>query len=203
MYGYWWSHCSSNIRSISWRGCVFMSTTGGLQLDNSIILEIANKYTNSTNGEIPVIFCWVPSRIGIKGNGKADAAAKRTLKSHYITKWQQHWDDQIFNKLHSVKPVLGYWLSGNLKRREELVWSRAHIGHTYLTHKYLLSGEDPLFCISFHQTLKVEHIFLHCVEFNNIRKKCFNVSTLNERFSYINLKVVFQFLREAGLHKLF
>jgi len=81
----------------------------------------------------------VPSLIGIKGNGKADAAAKwalqlnttrnklphldfrHTLKSHYVTKWQQHWDDQIFNRLHSVKPVLGERLTGYLKRREELV----------------------------------------------------------------------------------
>jgi len=43
---------------------------GGLQLDNSIILEIANKYTDIT----------VPSHRDIKGNGKADAAAKWALQ---------------------------------------------------------------------------------------------------------------------------
>jgi len=109
----------------------------------------------------------------------------------------------MFNKLHSAKPVLGEWLTGNLKRREELVLTRAHIGHTYLTHKYLLAGEEPPFCISCHQILTVEHIFLHCVEFDDIRNRLFSVSTLNELFRDIHPKVIFQFLQEAGLYSLF
>ena len=73
-----------------------------------------------------------------------------------------------FKKLHFVRPLLGDWLTENLKRWEELV-SRAHIGYTYLTHKYVLAGESPQFCISCHQILAMEHLNLHCVEFNNIR----------------------------------
>lgn len=198
-----------------------LQAIGGLLLDNSIILDIINSYTNIVNGGKTVIFCWLPSHIGIEGNEKADAAAnlalqlnisrikiphsdfKHTIKAHYIQKWQQHWDDQNLNKLHSVKPVLGEWLTGPLKRREELVLSRAHIGHTYLTHKYLLAGEDPPFCVSCHQILTVEHIFLHCVEFDDIRDGLFNVATLDELFRDINPKVIFQFLREAGLYHLF
>jgi len=67
----------------------------------------------------------------------------------------------------------------------------------------LLAGEHPPFSISCLQTLTVEHIFLHCVEFNNIRKKFFTVSTLNELFRDVNPTVVLQLLREAGLYKLF
>jgi hypothetical protein len=67
----------------------------------------------------------------------------------------------------------------------------------------MMSGEDPPFCISCHQTLTVEHIFLHCVELDNIRNALSNVSTLNEPFKDINPNVLFQFLREAGFYSLF
>ena len=89
----------------------------------SIILEIVNIYTNITNGGKTIIFCWLPSHIDIDGNEKADAAANSALqlnvsrkklphsdfrpkiKSHYTEQWQEYWDDQMFNKLHSAKPL--------------------------------------------------------------------------------------------------
>ena len=72
-------------------------------------------------------FCWVPSHTGIKGNEKADSAAKSALDlprakvgvpytdfkyliSQYIfSTWQDDWNGAVMNKLHSVKPVLGDW----------------------------------------------------------------------------------------------
>jgi len=85
----------------------------------------------------------------------------------------------------NVKPVLGEWLTGNLEKREELVLFRAH--------KYLLAGEDPPFCIWCHQTLTLEHIFLHCVEFNNTRNKLFNASTLMNFLDILIPKWCFNF----------
>ena len=70
-----------------------------------------------------IVFCWVPSHNGIKGNQKADFATKSALDlprtkvgvpysdfkhciSQYIlSTWQDDWTGAVANKLHSVKPV--------------------------------------------------------------------------------------------------
>ncbi|GBO32958.1 hypothetical protein AVEN_57709-1 [Araneus ventricosus] len=71
-----------------------------------------------------IIFCWVPSHVGISGNEIADSIAKfaSTFLSQDIpysdvnkscfpshTTWQNNWDLQM-NKLHFVKPFIDMWL---------------------------------------------------------------------------------------------
>ena len=45
-------------------------------------------------------------------------------------------------------------------RREESVLTRIRIGHTHLTHCFLLRGEDPPQCIACDCHLTVKHIYL-------------------------------------------
>ena len=49
----------------------------------------------------------------------------------------------MFNKLHAIKPNIGNDSSAirNL-RREEVVITRLRIGHTRITHSYLLNHEE-------------------------------------------------------------
>ena len=76
-----------------------------------------------------IIFCWVPSHTGIKGNENADSAAKPALdlprtkvgvpyndfkhciNQYIFSTWQDDWNGAVMNKLHSVKPVLRDWQS--------------------------------------------------------------------------------------------
>ena len=69
-------------------------------------------------------FCWVPSHTGIRGNEKADSAAKSALdlprdkvgvpyndfkhciNQYIFSTWQDDWNGAVMNKLHYVKPVL-------------------------------------------------------------------------------------------------
>ena len=48
------------------------------KLDNPFIVKLLNKL-NSMNHSKKVIFCWIPSHIGIQGNDKADSLAKAAL----------------------------------------------------------------------------------------------------------------------------
>ena len=95
-----------------------------------------------------ILFYWIPSHVGIRGNEKADAAAKAGL-SRRVTdvpipygdfnkhinvllkrKWQSQWDDAVNNKLHAIHPQLGLWPGGSrIIRREESVLTRIRIGH--------------------------------------------------------------------------
>ena len=57
--------------------------------------------------------------------------------------WQDVWNECENNKLHAIHPILSEWSQANgEQRREEVVLARVRIGHTYLTHSFLLKSED-------------------------------------------------------------
>ena len=61
------------------------------------------------------------------------------------------WDRCVLNKLHSVRPLLGYSNLNSLSRQDAVVLRRLCIGHTCLTHSYLLNRQDQpeFYCIHF------------------------------------------------------
>ncbi|KAG1677310.1 RNA-directed DNA polymerase from mobile element jockey [Nymphon striatum] len=57
------------------------------------------------------------------------------------------WDGEINNKLHAIKPKLGEWaLAYRKSRKEESILCRLRVGHTYLTHSFLLRNEAQPVC---------------------------------------------------------
>ena len=60
---------------------------------------------------------------------------KTQIKPYVRSKWQQRWDQCIYNRLHCIQPNLGNWkFCRRADRREETVLSRIRIGYTYFTH---------------------------------------------------------------------
>ncbi|GFV51406.1 RNase H domain-containing protein [Trichonephila clavipes] len=97
---------------------------------------------------------------------------------HHIFKiWQESWSQQLDNKLHSVKPVIGAWPVMPL-RRTDVKLTRLRIGHTRFTHRHLLFGERAPECPSCHVSYTVHHILIDCPVFNNHRITFFNSSHL-------------------------
>ena len=99
------------------------------------------------------------------GNEKADSTAKSALDvprvkvgvpntdfKHHINQyiisiWQEDWNGAVVNKLHSVKLVLGDWQSSYSQcRKDEVVLSRARIGHIRMIHSYILNKDSPHQC---------------------------------------------------------
>ena len=100
-----------------------------------------------------IIYCWVPSHIGIYENEKVDKNAKESLNleetvfkipyvnfksfiNEYISdKWQTIWNGGNFDKLREVEPIVKRpKVIHKLSRREEIVLARLRIGHTRITH---------------------------------------------------------------------
>jgi ribonuclease HI len=193
-----------------------------LKFSNPIVLDILTLNHELVSQHKIIIFCWVPNHVEIRGNEQADKAAKAALElnitpccvpytdfrsrihSWIYSNWQYFWDEQVNNKLYKIKPLLGPWPPFyDLSRRDQLVITRAHIGHTYLTQGYLLRKEEAPMCVSCMEVLSVEHILVHCQELSDIRETFYECRSVDDLFATVHLSKILDFLREAGLYRYF
>ncbi|XP_055943531.1 uncharacterized protein LOC129974449 [Argiope bruennichi] len=146
------------------------------------------------NEDFQIIFCWVPSHVGIHGNEMADSAAKsalsylnqglpyndirRSFNNHIYSTWQNKWDLQIHNKLHEVKNNIGPWPVLSI-RRADVRLTRLRVGHTRFTHRYLIFGERAPNCPECHVDFSVKHILIECPTFNSHRLQYFHTSLVS------------------------
>ena len=194
-----------------------LQSINNCKLDNPLVQDILLRFHNMRSKHI--ILCWLPSHTGIKGNEKADIAAKSALllspsnfklpytdfkpviNKYLFNKWQSVWDTAIHNKLHSIKPILSEWRPAyRMDRKEEVVLTRLRIGHSYATHSYLLKGEEQPMCIPCDTPFTIKHVLLYCVDFENARNRYYRVSTLKDLFESVEISNIFLYLKEIGLY---
>ena len=88
--------------------------------------------------------------------------------------WQEIWDCCADNKLRAIKPTVGgYKRKTSLSRHDCVLINRLRIGHTRLTHSYLLLSDDQPECGTCQCPLTVKHILIECVDLNHVRNKYF------------------------------
>ena len=183
---------------------------------NPLIQKILKKYYYLSASK-EIVFCWLPSHVNIRGNELADSEAKSALslvitnfkiphsdfKSNvcqYINnKCQSVWETQTYNKLNEIKPNFNSKCTfSNLSRKEQTKITRCRLGHTRITHHYILNNEQAPFCIPCNEPFTVKHFLITCAEFNHIRTKYFNIKTIKELFDMPTQKIL-DFLKEIGL----
>ena len=117
-------------------------------------------YRNDKRGERDCFY------VGIRWNSAADSAAKDALdgdisvelipfsdlksrtNKYILELWQSEWDEFPENKLYKIFPVLKECIvCPRTNRKEKTVMAQLHIGHSFLTHSFLLKGEEPPVCI--------------------------------------------------------
>ena len=177
-----------------------------------------------------VKFCWVPSHRNIAGNERADTAAGRArnrveqrqyripytdfypkVKQFIRNKWQRRWtqcDAVRPNKLYAIQPELGEFEIFGLTRKEEAVIHRIRIGHTRLTHAYLMEQRGPIkipptchFCNNPNEMLTVRHIMINCPHFKYTRRRFYYSPSMRHLFESVSLTNIVGFLRTAGIFK--
>jgi len=128
---------------------------------------------------------------------------KINIKNYIQNKWQALWDSFPDNKLRSVEPNVTHSITTLDKRRDDIVLTRARIGHTYLTHGYLLRGEQIPECVPCNDIVTVKHILIECMDYAHIRQRYFNEPNLNALFANVQPKKIVDFLKEIDLFKQF
>ena len=173
---------------------------------------------------VRINFCWVPSHVGVLGNEFADEVARRTagedltevldgipfkdlsrpIAQSIQEEWQRQWNGTGNNKLKEIKPMLRKWKYSSFKERwKEVVLARIRIGHSRLTHGYLIEKEEPPKCENCDKQLTIKHIIGECPRYNLIRKqkfgtRCSFADIMSEEGDFDPDKI-FEYLNEIGL----
>ena len=137
-----------------------MQAKNSFNPNHSKATHILIKINELISNNFQIQLCWIPAHVGVRGNEEADQAAKAaitcppyqthlpiqdcltTLYPAIITKWQTEWQVQPPTvKLRHIKPHVYRWPSSyhNI-RKIEVILTRLRIGHTRLTHGYLMSN---------------------------------------------------------------
>ena len=123
---------------------------------------------------------------------------KVNVNSVFKEKWQAQWNACPENKLFQINPTVGSFLRWTgLSRREEIVITRARIGHSYFSHSFLLKREDMPWCIPCHCPYTVKHVLLECQDLAHIHVRYLR-GNLTEILSS-NLCSLFKYLKEINL----
>lgn len=175
--------------------------------DSRSSLQAISKYNNKhplvrtiqdaiASSEKRVNLCWVPSHVGIPLNEKADSLAREAInnvmrpiyiprtdlkpiiKSSVKKLWLSEWCETQDNKLREIKDtVTPFGNSTCQNRRWEVTLCRLRIGHTHLTHGFLMEKGPRPFCEDCIVPLSVKHLLSECPNFTQERRACFGIRT--------------------------
>ena len=74
---------------------------------------------------------------------------------------------------------------------KKTILNRLHIGHSYLTHFFILRKEEASVCVACNVLLTVKHILIECADLLEIRKKYFEERSLYSLFRNVISEIFF------------
>lgn len=190
--------------------------------NNYIIRHIVNCLTRMPNENI-VKFIWIPGHTNIFGNERADILAKQAtslpnvefnyiLYEDYRTKtknlvhksWENHWQNlsPLTNKLREIKNNISKWNSNfEISRRDSIVITRIRIGHSKITHDFLMAKRDQTMCEICQTPLTIKHIIENCTIYDTSRRK-YQITSITQASGNDQLGVekMLNYLREIDVY---
>jgi len=87
-----------------------------------------------------------------------------------------------------------------MSRRDSVVITRLRIGHTRLTHSYLLFKENRLECLYCHVTLTVKHFLVECPFLSMERSVYFSATSLKKFFEHVDSSAIINFIKDIHFY---
>ena len=166
---------------------------------HEIVKKIRSK---STEFNTNIQLCWTPSHVDIAGNEKADKEAKKIIDHDVISpkriprsdykplikyaikdKWREEWRALTRNKYRRLtenpQPLPG---SCSRNRQWERTLARLRLGHSHLTHSFLMNSREsrePPHCDHCDLPVTIEHVLTECELFLGERRSCFSDDSPN------------------------
>ena len=75
------------------------------------------------------------------------------------------------NKMREITPQINAWKYNFMPRQQEIRLCRLRIGHTRLTHSFLMSGESQPYCEDCLVPLTIKHALIECPSFQEERNQ--------------------------------
>lgn len=156
-----------------------------------LMLSLPNNYT--------ITFLWIPGHAGIPGNETADRAAKASLNdssrdhlpcsvsdflhsihSSFLSSLQRDWDQTQHYHLYPIKPILGHWPSSHQHTRlKEILIARLRLGHTKITHLYIINHEPHPICNTCQTNYTISHMLINCQQYATERQPIIRYAAAN------------------------